>query len=139
MDDIRWKQRFQNFDKAYGTFCRTLERYRVNRDDEVVKMALVKSFEFTYELAWKTMKDYLEAEGAGTARGSREAIRFGFQAALLRDEAEAEKWQETVDIRNKMSHDYNQTLVDSAVVFVEGTFFPLVARLHEVLGARCSA
>ena len=139
MDDIRWKQRFQNFDKAYGTFSRTMERYQANRGDEVIKMALVKSFEFTYELAWKTMKDYLEAEGSGTARGSREAIRFGFQAELLRDEAEAEKWQETVDIRNKMSHDYDQQLVDSAVVFVENTFFPLVTHLHKVLGAKCLA
>jgi nucleotidyltransferase substrate binding protein (TIGR01987 family) len=139
MDDIRWKQRFQNFDHAYGTFCRTLQRFEANRDDEVTKMALVKSFEFTYELAWKTMKDYLEAEGSGAARGSREAIRFGFQAGLLRDDAETEKWQETVDQRNRMSHDYNQTLVDSAVVFVADTFFPLVTHLHEVLGAKCLA
>jgi nucleotidyltransferase substrate binding protein (TIGR01987 family) len=73
-DGIRWKQRFQNFENAYNVLARMMDRKNVTPDDEAVEMALIQSFEFTYELAWNTMKDYLEFEGFDNLAGSKQTI-----------------------------------------------------------------
>ncbi|MBW4463133.1 MAG: nucleotidyltransferase substrate binding protein [Nodosilinea sp. WJT8-NPBG4] len=58
--DLRWVQRFQNFDDALKTFGRVFDRYCAAPEDEVIQIALIQAFEFTFEIAWKTMKDFLE-------------------------------------------------------------------------------
>ncbi|GHV75953.1 nucleotidyltransferase [Spirochaetia bacterium] len=132
-NDIRWKQRFQNFENIYNTFCRTLVRYEGSSKDEVVLMALVQTFEFTYELAWNTMKDYLENEGFDEVANSKQAIRTAFQAELISD---AEGWMEAIQKRNLASHTYNQAVLDESVSYITETFFPLVRKLYEDLKQR---
>ncbi|MDR3264966.1 MAG: nucleotidyltransferase substrate binding protein [Synergistaceae bacterium] len=129
----RWRQRFQNFENAYDTFCRTMNRYEAERDDEIVRMALVQAFEFTYELAWKTMKDYLENEGYDEVGNSKQTIRVAFQAKLIRD---AEKWMEAISKRNLASHVYNPGILDETVEYITGIFSPLVRQLYEDLKTR---
>jgi nucleotidyltransferase substrate binding protein (TIGR01987 family) len=72
-------------------------------------MALVQAFEFAYELAWKTMKDYLEFEGFDQIINSRQTIRTAFQACLI---SEAEKWMEMIEKRNLASHIYNENILE---------------------------
>lgn len=74
--------------------CRTLQRFHVDSHDEIVHLALVQTFEFTFELAWNTMKDYLEFEGFNQIRSSKQAIRTAFQIELIDD---AEKWMSVVE------------------------------------------
>ncbi len=61
--DIRWKQRFQNYEKAFKRLSRAIEVVRVTPDDDLLQSGLVQTYEYTFELAWKTLKDYLEMEG----------------------------------------------------------------------------
>jgi nucleotidyltransferase substrate binding protein (TIGR01987 family) len=129
-NEIRWKQRFQNFDNAYQTFFRTLERQASEPEDEIIQMALIQAFEFTYELAWNVMKDYLENEGFDEVRNAKQTIRTAFQAELISD---AEGWMETIQKRNMTSHAYNQTILQETVTFIAQEFFPLVRRLREDL------
>jgi nucleotidyltransferase substrate binding protein (TIGR01987 family) len=129
-NEIRWKQRFQNFDNAYQTFFRTLERQASEPEDEIIQMALIQAFEFTYELAWNVMKDYLENEGFDEVRNAKQTIRTAFQAELISD---AEGWMETIQKRNMTSHAYNQTILQETVTFIAEEFFPLVRRLREDL------
>ena len=129
-NDIRWKQRFQNFDNAYQTFFRTLERQASEPEDEIIQMALIQAFEFTYELAWNVMKDYLENEGFDEVRNAKQTIRTAFQAELISD---AEGWMETIQKRNMTSHAYNQTILQETVTFIAQEFFPLARRLREDL------
>lgn len=129
-NDIRWKQRFDNFKNAYKTFARTIERYEQNTDDDIIKMALVQAFEFTYELAWKTMKDYLENEGYDEVNNSKQTIRTAFQAGLI---SNPEEWMAAVEKRNLASHTYNQVILDETVKYINYDFLPLVKKLYEAL------
>ena len=129
-NELRWKQRFQNFEKAYNTFYRILNDSEYDPNDEVVQMALVKSFEFTYELAWNTMKDYLENEGYDDVNNSKKAIRTAFQAELINN---PEIWMEMVQKRNPTSHAYNAVILKEAVEFIKDEFYPAVQKLIEDL------
>ncbi len=129
-NELRWKQRFQNFEKAYNTFYRILNDSEYDPNDEVVQMALVKSFEFTYELAWNTMKDYLENEGYDDVNNSKKAIRTAFQAELINN---PEIWMEMVQKRNLTSHAYNAVILKEAVEFIKDEFYPAVQKLIEDL------
>lgn len=127
-NELRWKQRFQNFEKAYNTFYRTLTCFENEPDDDIVQMALVQTFEFTYELAWNTMKDYLENEGFDNVNNSKQTIRTAFQAELISD---AEEWMEAIQKRNLVSHTYNQIILKETVKYIQHEFFPLVRKLYE--------
>lgn len=133
---IRWKQRFANFENAYIVFRRALERHEAEPSDEIIQMGLVQAFEFTYELAWNTIKDYLENEGFGEFQGSKQVIRAAFQAKLIGD---AEQWMEAVKKRNLTSHTYNSLVLGEGIDFITKTFSPLVIKLYEDLKKLCTA
>jgi nucleotidyltransferase substrate binding protein (TIGR01987 family) len=132
-NDIRWKQRFENFEKAYNTFNRMVDRHSKTPDDEAVKMALVQAFEFTYELSWNTMKDYLENEGFDDVKNSKQTIRTAFQAELITD---PEGWMSVLEKRNVASHTYNQVILDETITFILEEFYPIVRKLYEDLKKR---
>lgn len=129
-NDLRWQQRFQNFTNAYHMFFRTLERQQAEPEDEIIQMALVQAFEFTYELAWNVMKDYLENEGYDEVKNAKQTIRTAFQAELITD---AEQWMEMIQKRNLASHTYNQTILNESVTYIKDEFFPLIRKLYEDL------
>jgi nucleotidyltransferase substrate binding protein (TIGR01987 family) len=86
--------------------------FKNNKNDAITQIALVQAFEFTYELAWKTMKDYLEFEGFDQIVNSRQTIRTAFQAGLI---SEAEKWMEMIEKRNLASYTYNENFLVESV------------------------
>jgi nucleotidyltransferase substrate binding protein (TIGR01987 family) len=112
-----------------------MDRHAAAPDDDMICMALVQAFEFTYELAWKTMKDYLESEGFDEPSGSKQTIRTAFQAKLI---ADADAWMSAVERRNIVSHDYNQVLLHESIAYITGSFFPLMRALYAELSARLS-
>ncbi len=126
-NDLRWKQRFQNFENAYETFSRVFERYQATPDDEIVQIALVQAFEFTFEVAWKTMKDYLENEGYDGLGNSKQTVRVAFQAELITD---AERWMEAIAKRNMTSHVYNSAILHETILFISDVFYPLVRSFY---------
>jgi len=132
-DEERWKQRFQNFENAYNVLARMIDRKKLTPDDEAVEMALIQSFEFTYELAWKTMRDYLESEGFDNIAGSKQIIRTAFQAGLIDD---AESWLNAVQKRNIASHTYDENVLSEGIAFIDNDFFPLVSKLYNDLKAK---
>ncbi|MES2614593.1 MAG: nucleotidyltransferase substrate binding protein [Bdellovibrionota bacterium] len=82
-NSLRWKQRFENFERAYNVLCRLFNQYQKNKQDEAIQMALVQAFEFTYELSWHSMKDYLENEGFQDVKSPKQTVRTAFQARDL--------------------------------------------------------
>jgi nucleotidyltransferase substrate binding protein (TIGR01987 family) len=74
--DIRWIQRFRNYSKALGQLSRFIEKKELN---ELEKQGLIQAFEYTYELAWNTIKDYFENQGETGIHGSRDAFRLALQ------------------------------------------------------------
>lgn len=125
--ETRWKQRFDNFENAYQTFCRVIERYKKIPEDELAKMALVQCFEFSLELSWKTLKDYLESTGYPPIQTPKETIRLAFQANILQD---AEQWMQALERRNQTSHTYNLEILNETVTFIDGKFYHLIKNLR---------
>ena len=71
--DIRWKQRLDNFTKALRQLTKFIDKGELN---ELEQQGLIQSFEYTYELAWNTIKDFFEAQGETDILGSRDAMRM---------------------------------------------------------------
>jgi nucleotidyltransferase substrate binding protein (TIGR01987 family) len=114
-DDIRWEQRFSNFQKALRKLTEAInyiEKEGKGADvesseilDEIVKEGLIQRFEYTYEMAWNVMKDYASYQGNTNIAGSRDAIRYAFSSGLVED---GDVWMDMIKSRIKTSHTYNE-------------------------------
>ena len=83
-NDIRWKQRFSNFKKAFLQLKQAVDTYDKHAED-IIKEGTIQRFEFTHELAWKVIKDFLEYEGYQNISGSRSATRQAFNIGLVEE------------------------------------------------------
>lgn len=67
-EDIRWKQRFQNYKKALNQLREAVLLHRQRPLSKIERQGFVKAFGFTHELAWKVMKDYFQYQGNTISR-----------------------------------------------------------------------
>ncbi len=104
--DVRWIQRFANYNKALGQLSRFIEKGELN---EFEVQGLIQCFEYTYELAWNMIKDFYESQGETDIQGSRDAIRLAFKRGLI--EA-GEIWMRMVKSRILTSHTYNEEVAE---------------------------
>lgn len=100
--DERWHQRFNNFNKALAQLFKFIEKGKLN---ELEEQGLIKCFEYTYELAWNTMKDFYETQGQTGIQGSRDVIRLAYNRGLITN---GEKWMSMVESRIRTAHTYNE-------------------------------
>ena len=128
--DLRWIQRFQNFERALEQLERAVELSRQRELNELEGQGLLHVFEFTHELAWNTLKDFLEESGQSGIYGSRDATRAAFAAGLIEN---GDLWMRMITSRNQTTHTYNEETVEdicSAIVNEHaGTFAQLRQRL----------
>lgn len=103
-DDVRWQQRLQNYQHAKAALGRGVTLAEARELSELEQQGLIQAFEFTHELAWKVMTDYLTHQGSTDITGSRDATRSAFAASLL---ADGEVWMDMIRSRNLTSHTYN--------------------------------
>lgn len=121
-EDIRWEQRFSNyvkaFDKLHQAVTKINQDYEVDADgnidddeflDDIIKEGIIQRFEYTHELSWKVMKDFLEDVGEVKMYGSKDATKEAFAADLITD---GEVWMDMIKSRNKTSHTYNEEVAD---------------------------
>jgi nucleotidyltransferase substrate binding protein (TIGR01987 family) len=126
MKDIRWKQRFENFEKSF----KLLEKYSKEPiSTELERAGIIQFFETTFELAWKVLKDYLEVEGY-VAKSPRECIKQAFQVELIQD---GHIWMDALSKRNLTSHTYDQELAEKLVKEIQEEFLPLLRNLYKKL------
>ena len=128
--EIRWKQRFQNFEKAFLQFDEAVST--IDELSVLEKEGLIQRFEYTFELAWKTLKDYLESQEV-EAKFPREVIKKGFQYEIISD---GEMWMEMLEKRNLMAHTYDEEIFEKAVSQVVNLFYPEVKKLYEFFKAQ---
>lgn len=103
-DDIRWKQRFSNFQKALKPLTDAVELSNQRPLSELERQGVIQGFEFVYELAWNVLKDYLQEKGYVGLIGSKDATRTAFKNDLLDD---GDVWMDMIKARNLSSHTYN--------------------------------
>lgn len=108
-EDIRWHQRFSNFNKALAQLGKAVKLSEERRLSELEQQGIIQSFEYTHELAWNTLKDYFEYQGDSSIKGSRDATRAAFKADIITN---GEDWMDMIRSRNKSSHTYNQETAD---------------------------
>lgn len=125
--DIRWKQRFQNYEKALIQLRSAISENGANPID-IIKEGIIQRFEFTHELAWKVMKDYLEYEGIQNVTGSRSSIREAFNKGLI---TKGQVWMDMIDSRNKTVHTYNQDVLEIEFRKVIESYFEMFEAFEE--------
>ena len=107
--DVRWIQRFHSFIKAFAQLSDAVKIAKERDLTELEKQGLIQAFEFTHELAWKTLKDFLENRGETGIYGSKDATRKAFAAGLIEN---GESWMEMIQSRNRSSHTYNEAIAN---------------------------
>ena len=127
--DIRWKQRLENFSKAVRQLTKSIEKGDLN---ELEQQGLIQSFEYTYELAWNALKDFFEAQGETEILGSRDAFRLAFKRGLVED---WETWMEMIKSRALTSHTYNEEIAQQIVHNILTAYFAEFVRLRVRLEA----
>jgi nucleotidyltransferase substrate binding protein (TIGR01987 family) len=125
--DIRWIQRFANFQKAFGQLAKFIEKENLS---ELEEQGLIKAFEYTFELAWTTLKDFLEYRGQTGIYGSRDAIRKAFQVDLIEN---GERWMDMLISRNRTSHTYNRETAEEICKAIKNEYFALFRSLEKKL------
>lgn len=121
-EDIRWKQRFSNFKKASLQLQEFVNKEELNKFE---LQGLIQCFEYTFELAWKTMKDYLELEGF-EVKTPRETIKTAFQSKLIED---GHGWIDALEKRNLMSHTYDENRALEAESLIRNNYYNLIMDL----------
>jgi nucleotidyltransferase substrate binding protein (TIGR01987 family) len=122
--DIRWEQRFSNFRKALSQLKKFIQKGELS---DLEEQGLIKAFEYTYELAWNTLKDYLEYQGNTNITGARDTFREAFQAGLISD---GEAWMDMLASRNKTSHTYNEDTAKEIAGSIFQTYYKLYVDLE---------
>ncbi|MDD5247868.1 MAG: nucleotidyltransferase substrate binding protein [Rhodocyclaceae bacterium] len=120
--DIRWIQRFSNFQKAYRQLVDAVELSKQRPLSQLEQQGLIKAFEFTQELAWNVLKDYFEYQGNTAITGSRDALREAFKRGLV---ADGEGWMDTIKSRNRSSHTYDERTADQLVRTISDRYVSL--------------
>ena len=132
--DIRWKQRFQNFDRAYTLLRQALENGPAALNP-LEKEGVIQRFEYSFDLAWKTVKDYLEQGGVVFPTVTpRHVLKEAFAAKVLSD---GQVWIDMLDHRNLLSHTYNFASIEVAVQALAARYLPAMAALHEFFRQEC--
>ena len=128
--EIRWQQRFDNFSRAYSQLSAVVERVASLSDLE--KEGMIQRFEYTFELAWKTLKDYLASQ-AVEASFPREVIKQSFHYELIDN---GEVWMDMLSKRNILAHTYNEENFRQAVDLIVHQYFSEIKKLHTLLESK---
>jgi nucleotidyltransferase substrate binding protein (TIGR01987 family) len=128
ISDIRWKQRFDNFDRAFVLLREVYER-KLDSLSRLEKEGAIQRFKVAFELAWKTINDYLEESGVVVNPVTpRNVIKEAFTARLLDD---ADVWVDMMLHRNLLSHTYDIKVFEVVLQALAERYFPAFDRLHE--------
>lgn len=119
-EDIRWIQRFNHFSKAFAQLKEAVELSEQRKLSKLEEQGLIQSFEYTHEMAWNTLKDFLEERGVKKLYGSKDATREAFKTGLIEN---GEAWMKMIESRNLTSHSYNEETATAIVSAIVHSYF----------------
>ncbi len=129
-EDIRWIQRLRHFQKALAQLREADELAKERALTNIEKQGLIKAFEFTHELAWNTLKDFLEQRGVQDLYGSRDATREAFQVDLIEN---GQVWMDMIKDRNLTSHTYNESTANKIAEAILDSYLAEFEKLKDEL------
>ena len=119
--DVRWIQRFTYFVKALSQLKEAVELAQQRPLSRLEAQGMIQAFEFTHELAWNTLKDFLEDRGVQGLYGSKDASRAAFKAGLIEN---GEAWMDMIQSRNLTTHTYDEATAAQIISAIRSTYFP---------------
>lgn len=122
--DIRWQQRYQQYNKAFALLKMTVAQPQLS---VIERAGLIQFFEMTFELSWKLLKDYQEAEGFAIS-SPRNAIKQAFQNGLITD---GHLWIKALEDRNLTTHTYNEETALAVEQKIRQQYFALLDELDQ--------
>lgn len=125
--DVRWKQRFSNFQKSLGLLE---DAIRISNPDIIQKAGLIQFFEVSFELSWNVLKDYLLEKGFSDVLYPRDSIKKAFEMEIIVD---GHLWLEALKNRNLTTHTYDEELADKVVELIRFSYYPILKKLQERL------
>jgi nucleotidyltransferase substrate binding protein (TIGR01987 family) len=128
--DVRWQQRLSNYQKALTQLSDAVSLAQERNLSNLEEQGLVQAFEYTHELAWKTLADYLQCQGYTDLFGSKDTVRKAFSVGLL---VQGDVWMDMIKSRNQTSHTYNQEVVDEIVAAIRTQYCKEFLVLQETL------
>ena len=117
--DIRWIQRFQNFKKALEQLKEGLKIMEERELSNIEKQGVIQAFEYTHELGWKVLKDFLKSKGNVEIYGSKDATKEAFKLGIIED---GEVWMEMIKSRNLTSHTYDENTADEILMLIKNKY-----------------
>ncbi len=128
--DVRWIQRYNHFCKALSQLKEAHALTQQRPLSNLEKQGLIQAFEFTHELAWNVLKDYIEHSGGQTLIGSKDTTREAFQKNLI---THGDAWMEMIKSRNLTSYTYNEDTTSQIIKNVTELYVPCFIELEEQL------
>lgn len=126
--DTRWLQRFENYEKAFALLREVMEMGDLKRLSDLEKEGLVKRFEFTLELGWKTLKDKMQEDGIVFEQVSpKPVLKLAYQSKYIDD---IELWLKMINDSNLMSHIYDFATFDKIITAIQNTYFSELEKLY---------
>ena len=129
MTDIRWQQRFENFEKAYNNFLIVIEALKESPENIINKMAIIQAYEMVFELGWKTTKDFLIKQGVEVSF-PREVIKEAFAYEIIDN---GEIWIKMLDDRNLTVHTYDEAKANAVISDIKNIYFFEIEQLYNYL------
>ncbi len=118
--DVRWIQRFNHFTKALLQLQEAVSLARQRPLSKLEEQGLIQAFEFTHELAWNTLKDFLENRNVQNLYGSKDATREAFKLGLIEN---GEVWMDMIQSRNLTSHTYDEAIATQIASAIRSVYF----------------
>ncbi|MDX2346198.1 MAG: nucleotidyltransferase substrate binding protein [Legionella sp.] len=127
MNNVRWQQRLQNYEKALSQLNKFLMQNELN---ELEEQGLIQAFEYTHELAWKTKKDFLISRGVNNLFGSKDTAREAFKLGLIEN---GDIWMDMIESRNLTSHTYNRATSEKIIKQIKASYQTEFKALYQKL------
>ena len=146
--ELRWQQRFSNFNKALEKLSQAMllvSNKRAQIQDpgelaiitqEVIKEGIIQRFEYTHELAWNVMKDYAYYQGNSTIGGSRDATREALHLQLLEN---GHVWMEMIASRNSTSHTYDEDIANDIFKRISESYYPEFLKFQRIMESKLNS
>ncbi|WP_444816315.1 nucleotidyltransferase substrate binding protein [Stutzerimonas frequens] len=134
--DVRWQQRLSNFRRALTQLDEAIQLMQQRELSRLEKQGVIQAFEYSYELGWNSLKDFLVWQGIEGIVGSRDTIREGFSKGLIED---GHGWMQMLTDRNRTSHTYNEETAEAILENIKNQHHRLLRALVQTLTARMDA
>jgi nucleotidyltransferase substrate binding protein (TIGR01987 family) len=133
--DIRWQQRLQNYRKALAQLNEAVDLGQQRELSRLEQQGVIQGFEYTYELAWNTLKDYLQWQGIQGLVGSRDTFREAFNKSLIHD---GDTWMAMLLDRSRTAHTYNEDTAKSILQSICDRYITLFNQLDATMTLRAT-